>query len=209
MHISCVFVDNKLYLTSNTSEVKIIFSRYTHECRVSCFFLEFHNLFIYHFCKWRQKMASSERVWMFATREERVCRPPPMEDVLVWRGSTRGWWKVRWNWKALILRFIQRASLAISCVSSSTSANSLLARVALLFPSHPSRRRTVKTQFLRTFELALVNTFLRADGRRRRVRRRSQRGADEVSPGENALRCRGKPRFEYPLRSLFQILKPV
>lgn len=65
----------------------------------------------------------------------------------------------------VLLRFIQRASLAISCVSSPTSAKLVsLARLPLSCRVAP--RRTVKTRSLRTSQVIPVNMFLHADENR-------------------------------------------
>lgn len=66
----------------------------------------------------------------------------------------------------VLLHFIQRASLAISCVSSPTSAKLVSLTRLPLSLCHVAPRRTVKTRSLRTFQVVPVNTFLHADENR-------------------------------------------
>lgn len=137
-----------------------------------------------------RKILSEPRI--FASCEKRLCHLLA-ENVLVWCGSD-GMMESFGETGKVLLRFIQRASLAISCVSSPTRANSFLAQF-----SSPSRQRTVKTQSSRTFEVVLVNTFLHATIERSTT--------DEILSDKKMPRVRRQKIFEYA--SFFQKSKPT
>lgn len=75
-----------------------------------------------------RKTPSEHRI--FASREKRLCHLLE-ENVLVSCGSD-GMMESFGETRKVLLRFIQRDSLAISCVSSPTRVNSFLARSSLL-----------------------------------------------------------------------------
>lgn len=79
-----------------------------------------------------RKILSKYRI--FASCEKRLCHLLT-ENVLVWCGSD-GMMESFGETGKVLLRFIQRASLAISCVSSPTRANSFSR--AVLFPVAPT-----------------------------------------------------------------------
>lgn len=93
--------------------------------------------------------------------------------ILWWRVCSSevvamGWWKVRWNWKGLTA--FHSTSIASNILRIIADERKLVSRKIPF--TVVLRRQTVKTQFLRTFEVALVNTFLHAGGRRRSARSR-------------------------------------